>query len=73
MVCLPCLGGCILVIIAFLNATGVIRPEDHGGAFNMPFLSKLADSGAIFDPDSNACMILGIVQALVTLVMNLNF
>lgn len=73
LICVPCLAVAIFVIICFLNATGVIRPEHHGGAFDIPMLSKLADQGAIFDPDSNACMILGIVQALVTLVMNLNF
>ena len=29
VICIPCLGLCIFVIICFLNMTGVIRPEHH--------------------------------------------
>jgi hypothetical protein len=72
-ICIPCLITCIFVIVCFLNATGAIRPEHHGGAFDIPMLSKLADPGAIFDPESNMNILAGIIQALVTLVMNLNF
>jgi len=54
------------VIICFLNATGAIRPENHGGAFDIPILSQLADPGAIFDPESNMNILAGIIQAVVT-------
>lgn len=72
-VCIPCLALCIFVIICFLNMTGVIRPEDHGGFFDIPTLSSMANEGAIFDPESNMNMVIGGVQALVTFVMNLAF
>lgn len=73
LICLPCLAGCIGVTICFLNLTGVIRPKDHGGAFDIPQLSSLADEGAIFDPEGYPCMAIGIVQALTTVLMNLAF
>jgi len=60
LICAPCLGLALLVIIAFLNASGVIRPDHHGGAFDMPMLSALADEGAIFDPNASLCMLVGI-------------
>jgi hypothetical protein len=53
VICLPCLGACIFVIICFLNMTGVIRPEHHQGFFDIPMLSSMSDPGAIFDPESN--------------------
>ena len=61
LVCFPCWCVCCLVIVAFLNATGVIRPDHHGGFFDMPVLSKLADEGNIFDPDSNMNMLVSIL------------
>ena len=60
-VCLPCLAGCITVIICFLNMTGVIRPEHHHGVFDIPILSKLANEGAIFDPNGNMNMVVSVV------------
>jgi len=41
--------------------TGVIRPEHHGGAFDIPMLSQLANEGAIFDPASNMNMVISVV------------
>jgi len=51
----------LFVIVCFLNMTGAIRPDHHGGAFDMPMLSKLADPGAIFDPESNINILGGIL------------
>jgi hypothetical protein len=59
VICIPCLGLCIFVIICFLNMTGVIRPEHHEGFFDIPSLSALANPGAIFDPESNLNMVIG--------------
>lgn len=50
LICLPCLFGAMMVIVAFLNMTGVIRPTEHS-YFDIPFLSRLADPGAVFDPE----------------------
>ena len=61
----------LLIIVAFLNVTGVIRPDHHGGAFDIPALSHLADHGNWCDPDSYLTMLLGIVQAVLTTVMNI--
>lgn len=60
-ICIPCLVLCIFVIICFLNMTGVIRPEHHGGFFDIPSLSNMANPGAIFDPESNMNMLIGVV------------
>lgn len=60
LICTPCLVLALIVIIAFLNASGVIRPDHHGGAFDMPMLSALANEGAIFDPEASLCMFVGI-------------
>lgn len=73
LVCFPCWVGCCFIIVAFLNATGVIRPHHHSGWFDMPSLSKLADEGALFDPEGNANMIAAIAQAILTMVMNIYF
>ena len=70
-VCLPCLVAALFVIVCFLNCSGVIRPEAHGGAFNMPWLSHMADPGAIFDPESNTNLVAAIAQTVVTTIMNL--
>ena len=61
MVCAPFLLFALFVIVCFLNMTGAIRPDHHGGAFDMPMLSKLADPGAIFDPESNINILGGIL------------
>lgn len=53
--------------------TGVIRPEHHQGFFDIPALSKMANQGAIFDPEENLNMVAGGVQAVVTLLMNMGF
>lgn len=73
IICIPCLGLCIFVIICFLNMTGVIRPEHHEAFFDIPVLSNMANPGAIFDPESNLNMAIGAVQAVVTVVMNMAF
>lgn len=72
-ICIPCLIAALFVIVCFLNCSGVIRPDDHGGAFNMPWLSHLADEGAIFDPESNMNFVAAIAQTIVTTLMNLQF
>lgn len=59
-ICIPCLIGALFVIVCFLNASGVIRPDHHGGFFDIPFLSSLADEGAIFDPESNMNLVAAI-------------
>ena len=59
--------------MGFLNATGVIRPDHHGGAFDIPQLSHLADEGAYLDPEGNMNMGAAILQAIVTMVMNQQF
>lgn len=59
LICIPCLGLCMLVIVCFLNMTGVIRPEHHEGFFDIPYLSNMANPGAIFDPESNLNMVVG--------------
>jgi hypothetical protein len=61
LVCIPCLAACIFIIICFLNMTGVIRPEHHGGVFDIPALSTLANEGNIFDPAGNMNMVVSIV------------
>ena len=73
LICFPCWCVCCLVIVVFLNATGVIRPHHHGGVFDMPAFSKLANEGELFDPNYNANMVLSILQAVLTTVMNLAF
>jgi hypothetical protein len=45
LICLPCWAACCGVIVGFLNVTGAIRPEHHGGALDIPTLSHLADPG----------------------------
>lgn len=70
-VCLPCLFACIFIIICFLNATGVIRPEHHGGVFDIPMLSCLANDGAIFDPNGNLNMLVSVLQSVVTILINI--
>jgi len=72
-ICLPCLMACIFVIICFLNCTGVIRPEHHGGIFNIAMLSHLADEGALFDPNSNMNMVAAIAQTITTMMINQQF
>lgn len=72
-VCLPCLGACIFIIICFLNCTGVIRPEHHGGVFDIPMFSSLANPGSIFDPECNMNMVVSIVQSIVTVLINIQF
>lgn len=72
-VCIPCLAACICVIICFLNMTGVIRPEHHGGMFDIPYLSSLANPGAIFDPLGSMNMVAAAIQAVTTIVINLGF
>jgi anoctamin-10 len=59
-ICFPCWCLCCLVIVCFLNATGVIRPHHHGGLFDIASLSVLADAGQIFDPDGNMNMVVSI-------------
>jgi len=73
LICFPCWVFCCWVIVCFLNATGVIRPHHHGGLFDMPTLSILADQGQIFDPDYNMNMVVSIGQAIATIVMNIYF
>lgn len=72
-VCFPCWSFACFVIVIFLNMTGVIRPEHHGGAFNIPIFSAMADPGAIFDPESNVNMVACILQTIVTIIMNMKF
>lgn len=71
-ICLPCMAAACAVIIAFLNVTGVIRPE-KSAMFDIPFLSKLADPGAVFDPEGYTNMVPAIAQAIVTVIMNFAF
>lgn len=54
---IPCMGAALTVIVAFLNMTGVIRPTGKHGFLDMPFLSHLADPGAIFDPEGYTNMV----------------
>lgn len=70
-ICVPCLLACMFIIVCFLNCTGVIRPEHHGGVFDMPMLSRLADEGAIFDPNSYMNFVPSIAQTVVTLLINI--
>jgi len=72
-ICFPCWVAICFIIICFLNVTGVIRPDHHGGAFDMPFLSHLADPGALCDPEGNMNMVFGIAQAIVTMILNFKF
>lgn len=72
-ICLPCLGAAMAVIVAFLNATGVIRPTKEASMFDIPSLSKLADPGALFDPEGYMNMGAAIAQAVITVVMNVSF
>ena len=53
--------------------TGVIRPEHHGGFFDIPWMSAMANEGAIFDPNGNMNMVISVVQAIVTILINLQF
>ena len=72
-ICLPCLFSCMCIIVCFLNLTGVIRPEHHGGFFDIPWMSAMANEGAIFDPNGNMNMVISVVQAIVTVLINLQF
>lgn len=71
-ICLPCLAGAMMVIIAFLNMTGVLRPHKTD-FFDIPQLSQLADPGAVFDPEGYVNMIPSIAQAIITVAMNFGF
>jgi anoctamin-10 len=73
IICFPCWCAVCFIVVAFLNVTGVIRPGHHGGAFDIPFLSAMADEGATFDPEGYANMGMAIVQAIVTIIMNMQF
>jgi hypothetical protein len=73
IICFPCWCVCCLIIVAFLNATGVIRPDHHGGAFDIPELSHLADPGNYCDPEGNINMVVSIAQAIMTMIMNQYF
>ena len=73
LICFPCWCIVLLVIVAFLNITGVIRPDHHGGAFDIPALSQLADAGNWCDPDGYLNMAMAILQAVFTIVMNIQF
>ena len=70
LICFPCWCAVCLIIIAFLNVTGVIRPGHHGGFFDIPALSKLADEGDWCDPNGYLNMAVAILQAVATIVMN---
>ena len=59
-ICFLCWCLCCLVIVCFLNATGVIRPHHHSGLFDITSLSTLADEGQIFDPNFNMNMVVSI-------------
>ena len=61
LICFPCWCLVLLVIVAFLNITGVIRPDHHGGFFDIPALSQLADVGNWCDPDGYLNMIMSIL------------
>jgi hypothetical protein len=61
------------VIVAFLNMTGVIRPESKHNFLDIPVLSRLANPGAIFDPEGYTNMVAGVAQAIITVLMNLGF
>ena len=69
---MPCLFGAMMVIIAFLNMTGVLRPEKQA-FFDIPALSRLADPGAIFDPNGYTNLLPAIAQAGITVIMNFAF
>jgi hypothetical protein len=71
--CIPCMIACLGVIVCFLNMTGVIRPEHHGGVFDIAILSAMANEGAIFDPNGNMNMVISAVQAVVTILINMQF
>ena len=58
------------MIVCFLNASGGIIPDHHGGAFDIPFLSKLPKDGGIFDANTNMNFIPVISQTIVTMMMN---
>ena len=72
LICLPCMAAAMSVIIAFLNMTGVIRPSANS-VFDIPFLSRLADPGEIFDPEGYTNMVPSIAQAVITVAMNFAF
>ena len=72
LICMPCLFTAMMVIIAFLNLTGVIRPG-KSKFFDIPFLSRYADPGQLFDPDGYCNMCAGAAQAGITVCMNLAF
>ena len=72
-ICFPCWAICCLIIVGFLNITGAIRPEHHGGALDISSLSHLADPGAICDPDYNMNLVASIAQAIFTTILNLQF
>ena len=69
---MPCLFGAMMVIIAFLKMTGVLRPEKQA-FFDIPALSRLADPGAIFDPNGYTNLLPAIAQAGITVIMNFAF
>jgi hypothetical protein len=73
LICLPCWAACCGIIVAFLNITGAIRPEHHGGALDIPCLSHLADPGQICDPEGNFNMVMSIAQAIITTILNGQF
>jgi thiol-disulfide isomerase/thioredoxin len=58
--CFTCWCGVCFGIVCFLNTTGAIRPDHHGGMFDIPMLSQLANEGAIFDPAGNMNMVASI-------------
>jgi len=58
--CFVCWLGCCFGIICFLNMTGAIRPDHHGGMLDIPFLSRLANEGSVFDPEGRLNIVVSI-------------
>ena len=72
-ICLPPFIFVFIVIVVFLNLTGIIDPSKHGGLFHMHTFCSLSYEGALFDVNTNWAFIPSILQSVVTLIMNLIF
>lgn len=70
LICAPAFIVVLLVIVCFLNLTGVINAKVHGGLFHIETLSQYSMEGRAFDRNSNWALIPSMMQSVITLVMN---
>jgi hypothetical protein len=61
------------MMVCFLNINGLFLTPEDGGVFYIERLSALTYKGAIFDIDTNYGQIPGIIQVILTQILNYLF